>query len=84
MAVRSAELCGLLELLEPKRQPIPIGMILKPSWSVDHCSGDPLQPEFQEWSIVNVEQPIGDMNSVSGVDSDQVSVEGCVMQLRQR
>ena len=32
---------------------------------------------------MDLEQPIGDMNSVIRVDPDQVSVEGRVMELRQ-
>ena len=38
-----SRLCGFLELLEPSRQPVSIGTILKPSWSVDQCSGDPFR-----------------------------------------
>ena len=33
---------------------------------------------------MDFEQPIGDVNSVIGVDTDQVGIEGRVMQLRQR
>jgi hypothetical protein len=35
-------------------------------------------------AIVNFEQPVGDMNSVIGVDTDQMGIEGRVMQLCQR
>ena len=83
MTVRSAELCGFLEFLEPKRQPVPIGSILKPSRPIDERSGDPLEPEFEERTIVDFEQPIGDMYSVIGVDADQVGVEGGMVELRQ-
>jgi hypothetical protein len=31
----------------------------------------PLQAEFEEWAIMNFEQPIGDVNSVFGIDADQ-------------
>ena len=84
MRVRFAELCGSPELLEPERQPIPIGSILKTSWSVDQCSGDPLQPEFEKRAIVDFEQPVRDMDAEIGIDADQVGVEGRVMELRQR
>jgi len=33
---------------------------------------------------MNFEQPVRDVYSVIGVDADQMGVEGCVMQLRQR
>jgi hypothetical protein len=65
--VRSADLCSFLELLEPKRQTVPIRTILKPSWSVDQCPGDALETEFQKRPVVNFEQPIGHVNSVIGV-----------------
>ena len=41
-----------------------------------------LQPEFEERAIVDFEEPVGDANSVIGVDADQVSVEGRMMELR--
>jgi len=49
---------------------------------LDHMPGDPLQPEFEKRAIMNFEQPIGDVNSVIGVDADQMGIEGCVMELR--
>ena len=50
----------------------------------DHLHDDPHQPEFEERAIVDFEQPIGDVNSVIGVDADQMGVEGRVMEFRQR
>jgi hypothetical protein len=71
-------------LLEPNREPVPIGMILKPSRPAYQRPGDTLQPEFEKRPVVDFEQPVRDVNSVIGVDTDQVGIEGRVMQLRQR
>ena len=84
MRVRSAELCCSPVLLEPDSQPVAVGMILKPSWSVDQCSSDPFEAEFEEGTVVDFGQPIGDVNPIIGVDTDKLGVEGRVMQLRQR
>ena len=84
MTVRSAELCCFLELLEPQGQPIAIWTILNPSRPFDQCSGDPLQAEFERRPITDFEQPVGDVDSEIRVDPDQVSIEGRMMELRQR
>ena len=60
-------LSGFLGLLEPDRKSVSVKTILKPSWPVDQCSGDPLQPKFEERALVDFEQPIGDVNSVNRV-----------------
>jgi hypothetical protein len=70
--VRS-KLCRLLELLEPDRRSIPIRTILTPSRPVDQCSGDPLQPKFEERALVDFEQPVGNMDWEIGVGPDQVA-----------
>jgi hypothetical protein len=59
-------------------------MILKPLRPLYQRSGDPLKTKFEEGAIVDFEQPVGDLNSVIGVDTDLMGVEGRVMQLRQR
>ena len=41
-----------------------------------------LQYEFEKWPVVDFEQPIGDVNSVIGVDADQMGIEGRVMEDR--
>jgi hypothetical protein len=84
MTVRSAELCGSPELLEPDRQPVAIGTILKPSRPVDQCSGDPLKAEFKKRAVMYFQEPIRHMDAEIGVDPDQVGIEGRVMELRQR
>jgi hypothetical protein len=73
-----------LEFLEPDRQPISIRTILTPPWQLDHLPGDPLQPEFEKRAVMDFGQPVGDMNSVIGVDADQVGIEGRMVDLGQR
>jgi hypothetical protein len=75
-------LCRSPELLKPERQPLPIGTILIPPWQLDCLPDDPLQPEFEKRTIMDFEQPIGHVNSVIGVDLDQVSIEGRMVDLR--
>ena len=79
-----SRLCGFLGLLEPDRKSVSVRTILKPSWPVDQCSGDPLQPKFEKWTIMDFKQPIGDVNLVIRVDADQVAVEGCTVDFGQR
>jgi hypothetical protein len=67
------------ELLEPKRQPVPIRTILTPPRRLNHLPDDSLQSEFEKRAIMDFEQAIGDMNSIIGVEADQVSIEGGMM-----
>jgi hypothetical protein len=55
--------------------------ILTPPRQSNHLPDDPLQPEFEKRDIMDFEQPIGDVNSVIGVDADQVSIERRMMEL---
>ena len=50
--------CGFLELLEPDRQSVSVGTILKPSRPIDQHSGDPLEAEFEKRPIMDFEQPV--------------------------
>ena len=72
----------ILELLEPKRQPVPIRTILNPSRELNHLPDDSLKPEFEESAIMDFEQPVRDVNSVIRVDADKVGVEGGMVDLR--
>jgi hypothetical protein len=63
-------------LFEPKRQPVAIRAIRIPSRHLDYLPDDSLQAEFDERAIANFEQPIGNVNSVIGIDLDQVGVKG--------
>jgi len=69
-------------LLEPDRQPVAIRTVLTPPRQLDHLPGDPFQPEFEKRAIVDFEQAVRDMDAEIGVDADQVSIEGRVMDLR--
>jgi hypothetical protein len=71
-----------LEFLEPERQPISIRTILTPPWQLDHLPGDPLQPEFEKRAVMQVEQPIGDVDAEIRVDPDQVGIKRRMMDLR--
>ena len=51
---------------------------------LDHLPGDPFQPEFEKRAIMDSEQPIRDMDSVIGVDPDQMNIEGRMVDLGQR
>jgi hypothetical protein len=51
---------------------------------LDHLPGDPFEAEFEKWTIMDFEQPVGDMDAEIGVDPDKVSIEGRMMDLRQR
>jgi hypothetical protein len=46
---------------------------------LDHLPGDPLEAEFEKRPITDFEQPIRDVNSIVGVNADQVGVEGGMM-----
>jgi hypothetical protein len=81
--VRS-RLCGFLELLEPKCQPVSIRAILIRPRPFDQSFGNPLQPESEEWPVMNFEQPARDMDAEIRVDPDQVGIEGRMMNFGQR
>jgi hypothetical protein len=71
-------------LLEPKRQPIPVRPILRSPWHHDLSAGNALEAEFEEWTVMDVEQPISDMDAEISIDADQVGVERRVMDFGQR
>jgi hypothetical protein len=62
----SLTLRHIFELFEPDGQPVPIRSVLEPSRPVDQRSDDPLEAEFEKWSIVDFEQPVRDMDLKSG------------------
>jgi hypothetical protein len=70
--------------LETNRQAIAIGTVLKPSRPVDRPSCDPLETEFEKRTIMDFEQPIRAWMRKIRVDPDLVSIEGCVVNPRQR
>jgi hypothetical protein len=66
-------------LLEPDRQPVSIGTILIPSWQLDHLPRRSLSGRVRETGRYGFEQPLEDVDAVIGVDPDQVSIEGRMM-----
>jgi hypothetical protein len=50
----------------------------------DQSTGDRFEALFEKRAIVDFEHPIRDVNSVIGVDADQVSIKGRMMDFRQR
>ena len=62
----------------------PACMVLKPPRPVDERSDDSLEAEFEEWAVMDFEQPVRDMDAEIRVDPDQLGVKGRVMELRQR
>jgi hypothetical protein len=73
---------ALLNSSNRSSQSVAIRTILKPSRPVDKFPGDPLEAEVEKRPITDFEQTIGHVNSVVGVDPDQVSIEGRMMELR--
>jgi hypothetical protein len=65
-------------LLEPNRQPVPIGKILI-SPRVDHLPNDPFEPEFEKRASVDFEQPVRDVDAEIGINPEQIGIEGRVM-----
>ena len=45
---------------------------------------DPLQSEFEERAVMDIEQPVRHMDAEFGIDPDQVSMESRMMELGQR
>ena len=79
-----SRLCGLLEVLEPDRQPVAIRTILTPPRSIDKRSGNRFETEFEERTIVDFEQPVRDMDAEIRVYPDQMGVECRMVDFRQR
>jgi hypothetical protein len=63
-----SRLCAFLELLEPDRQPVRIWTILSPSWQSEDVPGDPLEAEFEERAIMNLEWTAKVRAKASSVD----------------
>ena len=63
-----SRLCGLLEFLEPSRQPVSIRVILTSSRQLDRLLGDSLEAEFEKCAIMDFQQPVGDVNAKIRVD----------------
>jgi hypothetical protein len=70
--------------LEPSGEPVPVGVVLLAPRQADQgaCSG--FQALLQERSVVQFQQPIGDMHSAVRIDADQVVVERRMVDFRER
>ena len=75
-------LSRFLELLEPGGQPVTIRAIRTSPWQLDHLPDDPLEAEFRNGPSWISSSRLGDVNSVIGVDADQVGIEGGAVDLR--
>jgi hypothetical protein len=73
---------SLLELLEPSRQSIPIRAIFTASRQLDQLPDDSRKAKFEKRAVMDFEQPIGDVNSIVGVNADEVGIEGGMVDLR--
>ena len=58
--------------------------ILTPPRQSNHLPDDPLQPEFEKRTIMEIEKPVGDVDAEIRVHSDQVGIERRMMDFRQR
>lgn len=75
-------LCHRFEPLEAQCEPIAIGAIFVPARQMNGPAIQSLQG-FEHRAIVPTEQPIRDrdMQPILGVNSDEMSVERCMMTL---
>ena len=71
------------EDLEPHRKPVAIGPVPLARRQVQPPAVQALE-RLEHRAVVLRSQPLGDMHPVVGIDPDQVSVEGSVMDLGER
>jgi hypothetical protein len=57
---------------------------INPPWKLDHLPDDSFQSELEKWAVMDFEQPIRHMDAEIRVDTDQVGIEGGMVDLRQR
>lgn len=69
------------EPIEASRQPVPVRSIPFSRWQVKRGVLQPLE-RFEHRTIALAEQPLRDMDPVIGIDADEMSVEGGVVDLR--
>jgi len=82
--ISSQQLSRFPELLKPDGEALPVGVIFPAPRQTYQTPGHGLQPLLQKWAVVQIEKPVGDMDSEVRVDADQLRVEGSVVNLRQR
>lgn len=77
------QLCGRLELFESRGQAISVWVINIARWQDELLSVE-LPDRFESRAITKVEQPRRNVNSKIGIDTDQMRIEGRVVNFRQR
>ena len=75
---KMAILRHLLETLEANRKPIPIRSVLNPVRQMEGFAIYLLEG-FEHQAVVLVEQSVRDMQSIVGIDPDQMGIEGGMM-----
>lgn len=71
-------LCGVLEYLKPLRQPISIRIVIGSARKVKLSSVKWFE-RLQHLAIVLMEKPVRNVDAIVGIDADEVSIEGGVM-----
>ena len=71
------------EALEAPRESVSIGAVLDAVRQMDGATIQ-LRQGLEHGAVVLPEQPLGYMQPIVRVDADQMRIEGCVMDLRQR
>jgi hypothetical protein len=82
--MKGVALDGSFELLKPERQPALVRAILSSPWQLDQSARHCLEPLSKERTIMEFEQPVGDVDTEIRVDPDQLGVEGGMVDLGQR
>ena len=78
-----ANLRRRLETLEANRKPIPIRPVLSPVRQMEGFAIYLLEG-FEHRAVVLVEQSVRDMQSIVGIDPDQMGIEGGMMDFGER
>lgn len=73
--------CGF-KALEARHEPVAIGSIFVAVWQMDALAIQALQC-FEHRAVLLDQQPLGHMESIIRVDSNQMCIEGGMMDLRQ-
>ena len=69
-----------LKALESDCEPVAVGAVLSTARKVQRASVEPFQ-SFEHRTIVLGQQPVGDMQPVIGINTDQMRVNGRMMNL---
>jgi len=72
-----------LKSFETQSEPVAIRTVLDAARQMDGSAVQTLQ-SFEHWAVFPHEQPLGNVQLIIRVDTDQMSVEGRVMDFRKR